>query len=93
MIFIYNVHGLERMERGSRRRSSSAGSEKIRESLWQIGKNGRTLFDRPKPTVGCSANGRGMYVDCILKKDNCARMLACVIAVHIQLSCAKQCPI
>ena len=22
------------------------------------GKNGRTLFDRPKPTVGCSANGR-----------------------------------
>jgi len=24
---------------------------------WQIGKNGRTLFDRPKPTVGCSANG------------------------------------
>jgi len=24
--------------------------------LWQIGKNGRTLFDRPKPTVGCSAN-------------------------------------
>ena len=21
-------------------------------------KNGRTLFDRPKPTVGCSANGR-----------------------------------
>ena len=27
------------------------------ESWWQIGKNGRTLFDRPKPTVGCSANG------------------------------------
>ena len=23
-----------------------------------MGKNGRTLFDRPKPTVGCSANGR-----------------------------------
>ena len=22
------------------------------------GKNGRTLFDRPKPTVGCSASGR-----------------------------------
>ena len=32
------------------------------ESSWQIGKNGRTLFDRPKPTVGCSANGR--------RKDN-----------------------
>jgi len=23
-----------------------------------MGKNGRTLFDRPKPTVGCSSNGR-----------------------------------
>jgi hypothetical protein len=22
------------------------------------GKNGRILFDRPKPTVGCSASGR-----------------------------------
>ena len=46
-----------KMERGSRKRSSSAGSEKM-ESWWQIGKNERTLFDRPKPTVGCSANGR-----------------------------------
>jgi len=45
------------MERGSRKRSLIAGSEKM-ESWWQIGKNGRTLFDRPKPTVGCSANGR-----------------------------------
>ena len=25
-------------------------------------KNGRTLFDRPKPTVGCSANGRRLYI-------------------------------
>jgi hypothetical protein len=24
----------------------------------KVGKNGRILFDRPKPTVGCSANGR-----------------------------------
>jgi hypothetical protein len=23
-----------------------------------MGKNGRILFDRPKPTVGCSASGR-----------------------------------
>jgi hypothetical protein len=23
-----------------------------------VEKNGRTLFDRPKPTMGCSANGR-----------------------------------
>jgi hypothetical protein len=28
------------------------------ESWWQIGKNGRILFDRPKPTAGCSASGR-----------------------------------
>jgi hypothetical protein len=28
------------------------------ESWWQMGKNGRILFDRPKPTVGCSASGR-----------------------------------
>jgi hypothetical protein len=28
------------------------------ESWWQIGKNGRILFDRPKPTAGCSAIGR-----------------------------------
>ena len=25
-------------------------------------KNGRTLFDRPKPTVGCSANGRRIII-------------------------------
>ena len=25
-------------------------------------KNGRTLFDRPKPTVGCSANGRRRFI-------------------------------
>ena len=25
-------------------------------------KNGRILFDRPKPTVGCSANGRRKVV-------------------------------
>ena len=43
------------MERGSRKRASSAGNG---ESWWQIGKNGRILFDRPKPTVGCSGNGR-----------------------------------
>ena len=34
------------------------GVRRWRESWWQIGKNGRTLFDRPKLTVGCSANGR-----------------------------------
>jgi hypothetical protein len=28
------------------------------ESWRQIGKNGRILFDRPKPTAGCSTSGR-----------------------------------
>jgi len=35
------------------------GVRRWRDSWWQVGKNGRTLFDRPKPTGGCSANGRG----------------------------------
>jgi len=43
------------MERGSRKRSSNAGSEKLE----RVGKNGTTFFDRPKPPVDCSANGRG----------------------------------
>jgi len=41
----------ENMGRRSRKRSSNIGSEKL-ESV------GRILFDRPEPTVGCSANGR-----------------------------------
>ena len=48
----------ERMERGSRKRSSSAGSEKMESVDDRWGKNGRILFDLTKPTVGCSANGR-----------------------------------
>jgi hypothetical protein len=28
------------------------------EGVGDIGKNGRILFDRPKPTAGCSASGR-----------------------------------
>ena len=39
--------------------------------LWQIGKNGRTLFDRPKPTVGCSANGRRKMMFGALLRDMC----------------------
>jgi hypothetical protein len=46
------------MERGSRERSSSGGSEKMERVGEKKKKNGRTLFDRPKPAVGCSANGR-----------------------------------
>jgi len=48
----------EKMERGSRKISSSAGSEKMERVGGRQEKNGRTLFDRPKATVGCSANGR-----------------------------------
>jgi len=47
----------EKMERG-RKKSSSAGSEKMDRVGGRWEKNGRTLFDRPKPTAGCSANGR-----------------------------------
>ena len=46
------------MERGSRMRSSSAGSEKMEKDGDRQEKNGRTYFDRPKPTAGCSANER-----------------------------------
>jgi hypothetical protein len=47
----------EKMERRGRKGSASARSEEM-ETAGEIGKNGRILFDRPKPTVGCSANGR-----------------------------------
>ena len=40
----------ERMEKGSRKRFSSAGSEKMERVGDRQEKNGRTLFDRPKPT-------------------------------------------
>jgi hypothetical protein len=46
----------ERLERGSIKRSSSAGSEKM-ERVGDVGRNGRRLFDRPKPTLGFSDNG------------------------------------
>jgi len=48
----------ERMERRSRKRSSSSRSEKMERVSDKEKKNGRTLFDRPKPTTGCRANGR-----------------------------------
>jgi len=31
-------------------------------------KNGRTLFERPKPTVGCSANGRRRILTAGMRK-------------------------
>jgi hypothetical protein len=45
------------MERRSGKRSSSAGSENM-ERVGDIGQNEGTLFDSPKPTTDCSANGR-----------------------------------
>jgi len=48
----------ERMERRSGKRSSSAGSEKMERVGDRWGQNGEVLFDRPKPTAGCSVNGR-----------------------------------
>jgi hypothetical protein len=49
----------ERMERRSRKRSSSAGSEKMEGVGDREEKIKKKLFsDRPKPTAACSANGR-----------------------------------
>jgi hypothetical protein len=42
----------------SRTKEKLDGFNDDEESWWQIGKNGRILFDKPKPTVGCSASGR-----------------------------------
>jgi len=36
------------------------------DSWWQKGKNGRILFNRPKPTEGCSASGRRRMMVCSL---------------------------
>jgi len=48
----------EKIEKGSRKRSSSAGSEKLEIVGGRQEKIEGHCFDRPKPTVGCSANGR-----------------------------------
>jgi len=64
-IFTQELEGTRRRGRPKKRWKEDVkiylkvlGVRRWRESWWQIGKNGRTLFDRPKPTVGCSANGR-----------------------------------
>jgi hypothetical protein len=44
------------MKRRSGKRSSNVGVRRWRALV--IGTNGEILFDRPKPTAGCSANGR-----------------------------------
>jgi len=62
-IFTQELEGTRR--RGRPRKGWKAKVERDLQVLgvrrWRellIGKNGRILFDRPKPTVGCSANGR-----------------------------------
>ena len=45
------------------------------------GKNGRTLFDRPKPTVGCSANGRRRRINEVLTQEESGAMLIFVFPV------------
>ena len=47
----------EKMERGSRKRSSRDGSEKMERVGGRQEKIGRAFFDRSKLTVSCSANG------------------------------------
>ena len=44
------------------------GMRRCRELVADREKNGRTLFDRPKPTVGCSANGRRHFLDRFFRK-------------------------
>jgi hypothetical protein len=44
--------------RKSKKRKNLDGFNDDGESWCQIGNNGRILFDRPKPTAGCSASGR-----------------------------------
>jgi hypothetical protein len=63
-IFTQELEGTRRRGRPRRRWKEEVerdlqvlGVRRWRE-LVAIGKNGRTLFGRPKPTVGCSANGR-----------------------------------
>ena len=46
------------MERGSRKRSSSAKSEKMERVGDRQEKIGTIFFDRPKLTAGCSVNRR-----------------------------------
>jgi len=64
-IFIQDQEGTRRRERPRKRWKEEVerdlqvlGVRRWRELVADRKKNGRTLFDRSKPTVGCSANGR-----------------------------------
>ena len=55
------------MERVGRKRSSSARNEEM-ERVGDTGKNGTILCNRPKPTAGCSANGRS-YINAPMEEE------------------------
>ena len=64
-IFTQELEGTRRRGRSRKRWKEEVerdlqvlGVRRWRELVADRKKNGRTLFDRPKPTVGCSANGR-----------------------------------
>ena len=64
-IFTQELEGTRRMGRPRKRWKEEVerdlqvlGVRIWREVVADMKKFGRTLFDRPKPTVGCSANGR-----------------------------------
>jgi len=69
-IFTQELEGMRRRGRPKKRWKEEVerdlrvlGVRRWRESWWQVGKNGRTLFDRPKATVGCVSNGRRKHDD------------------------------
>jgi hypothetical protein len=62
-IFTQELEGTRRRGRSrkGRRKEVERDLKVLRVRRWRqlvIGKNGEVLFDRPKPTAGCSANGR-----------------------------------
>jgi hypothetical protein len=66
MIFSQELEGPRRRGRPRKRWKEEVekdlqvlGVWRWRELATERKKNGRILFDRPKPTAGCSANGRG----------------------------------
>jgi hypothetical protein len=70
MIFIQELEGPRRRGRPRKRWKEEVekdlhvlGVRRWREFVTDRKKNGRILFDRPKPTAGCSANGRSYYRD------------------------------
>ena len=64
----------------------------VGESWWRIEKNGRTLFDRPKPTVGCSANGRRRRWRRRRRKrciTGCASYMSLIVTVSTLAECLR----